>query len=264
MSHAIVPVSIGLSIQFLLMTGVFIVYRITRRASWIDVAWAGSVLLLTAWYTVYCGAKNLVHGAIVAMYSIWALRLSIFLALRLARHGEDARYLSIKERWGENLSFKFFLFFQVQGVISLLLSLPVLLVLLQPVQSFSGFEMTGFTLWLLAFMGETIADFQLFRFKLSKHNKGKVFNRGLWKYSRHPNYFFELLIWIGVFLFCLGQDWGPYSVLLPVMMAYFILKVTGIPETESQNIKSKGQAYYRYQKTTSAFIPWFPKKEHIT
>lgn len=104
-----------------------------------------------------------------------------------------------------------------------------------------------------------LADRQLARFRADPANKGKVCQAGLWNYSRHPNYFFEWLVWVGYAVFALGSPWGWLGLIAPALMLHFLLNVTGIPMTEELSLKSKGDAYRAYQRTTSAFVPWFKK-----
>jgi steroid 5-alpha reductase family enzyme len=112
---------------------------------------------------------------------------------------------------------------------------------------------------LVAIAGESLADAQLAAFK-RRAAKGQVCDAGLWRYSRHPNYFFEWLVWVAYFLFALGSPHGWLAFVGPASILFLLLRVTGIPLTEEQSLRSKGDAYRRYQRTTSAFVPWFPKK----
>jgi steroid 5-alpha reductase family enzyme len=113
---------------------------------------------------------------------------------------------------------------------------------------------------LAAITGEALADAQLAAFKRDAANRGRVCEAGLWRYSRHPNYFFEWLIWVAYFVFAVGSPWGWVALIGPASILYLLLRVTGIPMTEEQSLRSRGDAYRRYQRTTSAFIPWLPKK----
>ena len=106
------------------------------------------------------------------------------------------------------------------------------------------------------------ADAQLHRFKQDPANKGKTCQVGLWHYSRHPNFFFEWLIWVSYALYAMGSPSGAWGWLSPALMLYFVTKVTGIPATEAQALRSRGDEYRKYQQTTSAFFPWPPKKQH--
>jgi steroid 5-alpha reductase family enzyme len=121
----------------------------------------------------------------------------------------------------------------------------------------SPVEYVGAALWLLSIIGEGVSDWQLKQFKKNPANKGKVCSAGLWNYSRHPNYFFQLMIWMSVLIFALPSPYGWISIICPLSIGYLIFKVTGIPMTEEQFIRSKGNAYREYQRRTSAFIPWF-------
>jgi steroid 5-alpha reductase family enzyme len=156
-------------------------------------------------------------------------------------------------------------FFQVQGILQVVLSLPWLLTMLdrRPTETFqlSGLNWLGIALWCVGLIGETIADRQLAAFRANPANKGKVCQRGLWNHSRHPNYFFEWLVWVGYAVFALSAPWGWLGLLAPALMWHFLVNVTGIPMTEELSVKSKGVAYRDYQRTTSAFVPWFKRNQ---
>jgi steroid 5-alpha reductase family enzyme len=124
----------------------------------------------------------------------------------------------------------------------------------------SPLEYAGFILWFISVTGETIADRQLAAFKKNPANKGKICQVGLWNYSRHPNYFFEWLMWFSYFVFALGSPWGILAIISPAVILYLLLKVTGIPATEEQSLRSKGEAFKAYQASTSVFVPWLKKK----
>jgi steroid 5-alpha reductase family enzyme len=132
------------------------------------------------------------------------------------------------------------------------------LALHDPLKGIEELETAGAWTFLVAFLGELAADWQLSRFKSDPKNKGKVCNVGLWRYSRHPNYFFEWLIWVSFALVASSAQYGYWGFLSPALILYFLLRVSGIPATEEQALRSKGDAYRRYQKSTSAFVPWFP------
>ncbi|MBL7931130.1 MAG: DUF1295 domain-containing protein, partial [Bacteroidia bacterium] len=144
---------------------------------------------------------------------------------------------------------------------NVMLSIPFFVIALNTDPHISIVECIGATLWILCIVGEGIADWQLQHFKSKPENKGKVCRHGLWNYSRHPNYFFQLSIWISVLIFALPSPYGWLSVICPLSIGYLIFKVTGIPMTEEQAVRSKGEAYKEYQRTTSVFIPWFKKKQ---
>ena len=151
--------------------------------------------------------------------------------------------------------------FLIAALFGLFLSLPFLLAALNPAPTLSAFEYAGIALWLIALAGEAVADAQLAAFKRDPTSHGQVCQRGLWNYSRHPNYFFEWLIWVAWALFALASPYGWIALLCPLLMFYFLFRVTGIPATEAQALRSKGDAYRRYQQTTSAFVPWFKRSQ---
>jgi steroid 5-alpha reductase family enzyme len=173
---------------------------------------------------------------------------------------EDVRYAKMREKWGENLKSQVLIFFELQAVLIVLLSAPFLIGCLNSQPRISFLEWTGVAVWALAILGEAIADWQLKKFRSRPENKGKICQAGLWNYSRHPNYFFEWLVWVGFFLFAWDSPGGCFTVFCPALMLFFLLRVTGIPLTEELSVKSKGDAYREYQRTTSAFVPWFKKK----
>ena len=115
-------------------------------------------------------------------------------------------------------------------------------------------------LWVVAWLGEAVADAQLAKFKADPASKGRTCRVGLWRYSRHPNYFFEWLTWVAFAWFATSSPNGWIGWISPALILYFLLRVTGIPATEEQALRSRGENYRRYQETTSAFLPWFPKK----
>ncbi len=120
-------------------------------------------------------------------------------------------------------------------------------------------EVVGLLIFIASVTGEAIADAQLRRFKSSSLNRGKVCQVGLWRYSRHPNYFFEWMIWCGIALMAVQAPMGLFALGCPILMLLLLLFVTGVAPSEAQSLKSRGEAYRTYQRTTSKFVPWFPK-----
>jgi len=159
------------------------------------------------------------------------------------------------------LNAKMFQFFQFQALLLVTLSVPFLLAARNRAPSLHPLEVAAVVLWLVALFGETLADAQLAAFKRDAANRGRVCDSGLWRWSRHPNYFFEWLIWVAFALFALASPWGWIALYCPALMLFFLLKVTGVSYTESQLLRSKGESYRRYQERTSTFVPWPPKAE---
>lgn len=242
-----------------------LVWRLALRignAGIVDIAWAAGFAPVVIWYAA-AGNGALARRALIAlMVSIWSLRLGLYLYVRVRSHHpqEDRRYARLRSDWGAQVHRKMFGFFQLQAALLALLSVPWLLICLNRRAGLQPLEWAACLLWLVAIAGEALADRQLQRFKADPANRGAVCERGLWRYSRHPNYFFEWLVWVAFFVFALGSPWGWVSVYCPALMLFFLLKVTGIPMTEELSVKNRGEEYRAYQRTTSAFVPWFRKE----
>jgi steroid 5-alpha reductase family enzyme len=233
-----------------------------KDAGIVDPGWAAGIGLASLLYALLGSGWPSRRAAVAAMGLIWSVRLTVHLARRMSGEPEEGRYRALRAEWsgkGANVSRRFLLFFLFQGLLDVFLSLPMLLAVLNPEPRFSGREIAGAALWLVSIAGESLADAQLAAFKRNPANRGRTCDIGLWRYSRHPNYFFEWLIWVAWFVFALGSPWGVFAALCPALMLFFLLRVTGIPATEEQALRSRGEEYRRYQRATSAFVPWFPK-----
>lgn len=227
----------------------------------VDAFWAFNFAVIAA-FIYFAAPGNEERKRIVCLLAfLWSLRLGIHLSRRIFSHihEEEGRYKQLRQEWKKNIHLKFFFFFQMQAVSNVWLAFPFFIIAVNMKQPMCWLEYAGAGVWLISVIGEAIADKQLGSFKKNPANKGKVCNKGLWYYSRHPNYFFQLMIWIGVFIFALSSPYGWLAVISPLTIAYLLFKVTGIPMTEEQSLQSKGDAYREYQRTTSAFIP-LPKK----
>jgi steroid 5-alpha reductase family enzyme len=153
-----------------------------------------------------------------------------------------------------------FWFFEMQALLLAILSVPFLLICLNPDPQVKPLEFAVILVFMIALSGESLADRQLARFRANPANKGKVCDVGLWRLSRHPNYFFEWMVWVAYLILACASPSGWIAVYCPALMLFFLLRVTGIPMTERLSLESKGQAFADYQKRTSAFVPWFPKR----
>lgn len=252
------------------MTATWLVARKLRNNGIVDIVWSAGFAPLALLYFFLCSAGQREFDtyprwiAITTMVVVWGLRLGSHLLVRVCAHHphEDVRYAKLREEWGAKVDARMFGFFQLQGLLQVLLSLPVMVVRLDENRYADGVGLgltglLGVALWATGLLGESLADRQLARFRADPANKGKVCQAGLWNYSRHPNYFFEWLVWVGYAVFALGSPWGWLGLIAPALMLHFLLNVTGIPMTEELSLKSKGDAYRAYQRTTSAFVPWF-------
>jgi steroid 5-alpha reductase family enzyme len=255
---------IAISSIFLMAIIMLVAWLFARRLenySLVDAVWAfGFALLATINFALADGWLYR-RFFIFVMVAAWGLRLGTFLALRIAQHHpkEDNRYAELRKVYAPKVASGFFRFYQIQALSVAILSLPFLMISEIKSESFSVIEIIGFVFWSLSFAGESVADFQMSRFKLQPSNRGKTCQVGLWKYSRHPNYFFEACMWFGYFIIALASPNGVWTLYAPLAILYLLLKVTGVPPSEAQALKSRGDEFRDYQRRTSMFIPWFPK-----
>ncbi len=262
MSESLTLLGIGTAVALVTMAVVWFISERIGNAGIVDVAWSGIFALLATVYGLMGSGSGLLRAVAAGMMIIWSLRLTAHLWKRNVGHldVEDPRYAKLREKWGSSAPMKMLLFFQFQGVTNVLLSIVILVSCMNPSSSFAPVQWAGVILWIIALAGESVSDAQLKRFKDVPSNSGRVMDKGLWRLSRHPNYFFEWLVWVAWFLFALDLHWGWLTIYAPLMMLWFLYKVTGIPATEKHSLESRGEAYRRYQETTSPFIPWFPRR----
>ena len=231
--------------------------RRVGNAAWVDVGWAGSFAVVIAVWTVAFGTPAHARGLAVVV-AVWSVRLAVHLATdRVLGQPEEGRYLELRRRWGAQGSAEraFFVFFQAQallvGVLAIAFVVPFVAA---PDDGWrGGLRYAAIGLFAVALGGEAVADAQLAAWKRAPI--GTVCEVGLWRYSRHPNYFFEWLVWMAYLLYALAFPWGAIAAVGPAVIFASLWKVTGIPATEAQALRSRGDAYRRYQETTSVFIP---------
>lgn len=243
-----------------LMLLLWLIHLPLKNAAIVDAGWAAGIGLCAGLYWWYGPGYSGRRLLIALMVVIWSGRLALHLLFnRILFHPEEGRYVELRRKWGSGIEWKFLIFYMAQGITCVLLSLPVLLACLDDTFGLRPVEQFAALLWVFAKSGETIADIQLNRFKQNPANKGQVCRDGLWSWSRHPNYFFEWLIWVSYALFAIACPFGWMGILSPVLILHFVLNVTGIPPTEEQALRSRGEAYAKYQREVSAFFPLPPK-----
>jgi len=258
--HPTLQVSIALAFAVALMTLLWFVQRRTKNAGIVDVAWAGSTGALGVFFAITSGGDPLRRVLAGVMIGLWSLRLTAYLFRRVVGHPEEGRYAKMRRDWGEKADHRLFRFYQTQAAAALVFALPVLVAswnetALEPIAGGASV-----LIWLVGMTNLIVADRQLERFKADPANRGRTCRRGLWRYSRHPNYFFEWIHWWAYAPLAWGAAFGWVALAVPMLLLYFVLLVTGIPPTEAQALASRSEDYRRYQKTTSPFFPWFPKK----
>jgi steroid 5-alpha reductase family enzyme len=243
----------------IIMLILWIVQWRSRNAGIVDVAWAFGTGVLGIWLVLTSAQADPQRKVLItAMAAIWSLRLGMHLASRVFSENEDGRYRYLREHLGQRVQPFMFLFFQVQALWAVMFALPMWAAAQSTVAGLGWLDIAGAAIFLISMIGEATADAQLGRFRRNPDNLGKVCRIGLWRYSRHPNYFFEWLHWWAYVLIGLGSPhwWVPLAGLVVVYL--FLTMITGIPFTEQQALRSRGDAYRRYQQTTSAFFPWPP------
>jgi steroid 5-alpha reductase family enzyme len=248
-------VAISAGVAAALMVIVWAIAVRIGNASYVDVAWAygvGGAGLLDAALADGCTPHRLL---VAVLATIWSARLGTFILTRLAGKEEDGRYQELRRRWAPNVNRAFFVFFQAQAGFVTVFSLPFAFVAVDGGRV-SLLAWFGAAIALGAIAGETTADRQLTAWRNDPANKGRTCRAGLWNLSRHPNYFFEWLHWVAWAVIALASPTGWVAVVVPVFLLVLLFRVTGIPETEAQALRSRGDDYRRYQAEVSIFVPW--------
>lgn len=258
--HAFLVAAPGWLAAFVVMAALWALQRRTKNAAIVDAGWASLVGGLAMFY-----ASKAVDGmpgrrlAIASMMGSWGARLAVQLLYdRVIGKPEDGRYAARRARSGARADTYFFFVFEAQAAAAVVFSLPALVASINPNPQFSLVEYAAMALWVIGFSGESTADRQLLAFRMDPENRGKTFRAGLWRYSRHPNYFFEWIVWLAYATFASASPYGWVTFVCPAALLYLLLRVTGIPPTEAQALRSRND-YRDYQQSTSAFVPWVPR-----
>jgi steroid 5-alpha reductase family enzyme len=228
-----------------------------RDSSVVDLFW-GFGFVLIGWLTFALSEGDPARKwLVVVLVSLWGLRLSGYLTWRNAGKGEDYRYRAMREKRGKSYVWKsLFIVFGLQGAIMWVVSLPVQASQVSQLP-LGWWDLVGVVLWLVGWLCETVGDFQLARFKRQPENKGKVLDRGLWRYTRHPNYFGDFLVWWGFYLIAVGSG-AAWTLISPLLMSVLLRRVSGVTLLES-SLRETKPGYAEYVARTNAFFPWFPK-----
>ncbi len=232
--------------------------RARANAGIVDVLWAAGLGLSAIYFGVAGDGAVWPRASVAVLGGLWGARLAVHLWSRVRNASEDGRYRNLRAHWNGS-QVKFFLFFQFQALLIVLFSLPFLAVARAP-RGFGALTLIGIAIWLFSVIGESIADRQLARFRSDPANRGRTCREGLWRYSRHPNYFFEWLHWFAYVGLAASSPLAWLAWAGPVVMYVFLRWISGIPFVESQALQSRGEDYRAYQRSTSMLIPWFPKR----
>jgi steroid 5-alpha reductase family enzyme len=225
----------------------------------VDPIWAITLGGLGLWLAVVGPAPGWLRVLLAASSGIWATRLGLHLYRRSHGAPEDKRYARFRKRWGDAAGWKMFLFIEAQTLSTALLTLPFVVIAWRDDDPPVWAAALAIAVAVVSIAGEALSDAQLGAFRRDPASKGRVNRRGLWRYSRHPNYFFECLHWFTYLLLAIGSPWWWVGLIPPAVMAWLLLKLSGIPMVEEQMAKERPE-YAEYIRTTSALIPWPPKK----
>lgn len=241
----------------------------TGRSGWIDAIWSyavGAGGVMTSLLPLGASDQNDARQWLVAgLAALWSLRLGSHIAARTLHGGDDPRYRQLREEWGGKFRARLFWFLQIQAAAAFLLVVTILTAAHRPGDGLSYGDLLGIGIFAIAIVGEAVADRQLARFSAEPENKGKVCDTGLWAFSRHPNYFFEWLVWVafaaiaivgGYYIF----GWGALAG--PAFMYCLLVHVSGIPPLEAHMLRSRGEAFRAYQRRVNAFWPGLPATRH--
>ncbi len=243
----------------LLMFATFLLATLKRDMSIVDIAWGfGFILIAGAGMIVNFDTLSVRQWIIFLCVVLWGTRLAWHIVRRKRGHGEDARYAALRTTWGTHVMLQSFLkVFLLQGIVLWIIAVPIVVTYFSPNAPFGVMDIVGLILWTFGWIFEIIADQQLAYFKNDPLNKGKILTTGLWKYSRHPNYFGEVLLWWGIALSAFSGTSSLIVFFGPSVLLFLILFVTGIPPLEA---RYKGNPDFEaYKKTTNAFLPFPPK-----
>jgi steroid 5-alpha reductase family enzyme len=257
----VLAVAIALSAA---MAVAWLVAERTGRSGWIDAIWTFATGLAGLALALLPASPGALRPILVAGLAVlWSLRLGLHIVLRTARGGDDPRYRQLRAEWGDKASGRLFWFLQVQAAAALVLALSIAAAANRPGIRLDLRGALGVVLFALAVLGEGAADRQLARFGGDSKNKSKICDAGLWGYSRHPNYFFEWLVWVAFAIIAIapvGQyPWGWFGLAAPVLMYVLLVHVSGIPPLEAHMLRSRGDAFRLYQARVNGFWPGPPR-----
>ena len=264
--EALAGIALSLSV---LMAIAWMVQQRTGNSGWVDTIWTFSVGLVgasSALWPIGGAAPNARQWLVAALVAIWSLRLGSHIAMRSAGISDDPRYAAFAKEWGVDSPRRMLVFLQNQAFGSIPLVFAIFIAARFPSDELRLQDYLGALILFVGIAGEALADAQLKNFRRLPANKGRVCDAGLWRWSRHPNYFFEWFGWLAYPIIAISPDypWGWATLLAPVFMYWILVHVTGIPPLEQQMLRSRGERYRDYQLRTSMFFPLPPQKGVVT
>lgn len=244
----------------ILMVSTWVLSLIAKNASIVDIAW-GLGFVLVGWVSFAVGDGDNVRGwVLVALVSLWGLRLAGYLAKRNIGHGEDYRYRAMRKHWGPRFPvISLVTVFTLQGVLMWVVSLPLQLGQVESSPGFGPIGTMGLLVWAVGLFFEAVGDAQLRRFKSDPANEGKVMSSGLWRYTRHPNYFGDAVVWWGMAIVAAEAGVGVFGLMGAALMTFLLVRVSGVALLE-KSLRKRKPEYEAYVRATSSFVPRPPRK----
>jgi steroid 5-alpha reductase family enzyme len=245
---------------FVYMNAWFMASLIKKRADIVDVAWGLGFVVIALVTYLQREVFSLRALIVLVLVALWGLRLGWHIHSRNHGKPEDFRYRQWREEWGKNFTVRsYFQVYMLQGFLMVLVAGSIIWTqALSPAGPLTLLDYLGMAVWGIGFYFEAVGDYQLAQYKKDPANKGKIIQTGLWQYTRHPNYFGEVILWWGIYLMALSVPYGAFSILAPITISFFILKVSGIPMLEAKYVGNP--EFEAYKQRTNAFWPWFPKR----
>jgi len=235
----------------------FLISLLIKRNDIADIAWGLGFVGIVCFLFI-TQAPTLQSVIVYILTIIWGTRLAIHIGLRSKGKPEDFRYKKWRDEWGKYFVLRSYLqVYLLQGFFMWIISLPIIVVSMAQNQAISPFMFVGLIIWIIGFVFESIGDYQLMLFIKHRQNKSDIMQKGMWKYTRHPNYFGEVLVWWGIFIMVLPLEYGCWAIISPITISYLLLYVSGIPMLEAKY--KNNLAFQDYKKRTSAFFPMLPK-----
>ncbi len=252
---------ISAAVLWIYMTAFYFVARIRNDNSLADVAWGLGFVLLAFLNLIAAGEITFRQIVVTLLVTIWGLRLAIHVFSRNRGRSEDSRYAEMRARWGKRAPlFGYTHVFMLQGILLFVIATPVILINAGPAAPFGTTEALGVLVWCAGFAVEAAADAQLKRFvRFRKSPENPIMTEGLWRFSRHPNYFGEALLWWGIFLLAFRAPMGWAAVISPLLIGFLLRFVSGVPLLEKKYRDNPN--FQEYAGRTNAFFPWFERRK---
>jgi steroid 5-alpha reductase family enzyme len=250
----------SLIVIFIYMVLVYLRAQQLKNNSIVDVAWGLGFVVLAIFNLIAAGSVVSRQLVVTGLVCVWGGRLAWHIGRRNAGKPEDFRYAEMRQRWGERVTItSFFKIFMLQGVLMYTIGFPLILLNMRSNSGWSFLDWIGLLIWVFGFYFQVVGDRQLRQYvRHEKKGPNDIMTRGLWRYTRHPNYFGEALMWWGIYVIVLNVRTGWTMIFSPILITFLLLKVSGVPLLEKRY--ADNSAYQEYAAKTSKFFPWFPKK----